>query len=72
MSEPASTPITRTFYVDPPYHGPPQIVTTILETLVRVHPDGSYLPRCNACSGDDEYDFTRVIWNIVVREADKN
>ena len=72
MSEPASTPITRTFYVDPPYHGPLQIVTTILETLVRVNPDGSYLPRCNACSGDDEYDFTPVVWNITVRDTDKN
>ena len=61
-----NNPIIRTFHVPAPYYGPPQIVTPIQATLSVVYPDGCYLPRCNACSGDKAYDNIPVIWNIVV------
>jgi hypothetical protein len=73
MSEQANNPVIHTFYVDPPYHGPPQIFTTERETVGLVHPDGKWLGRCFGY--DDEEDRrtgwipTTVIWNIVVRDA---
>jgi hypothetical protein len=76
MSELANNTIFRTFYVDPPYYGPPQIFTTERETLGLVHPDGQWLARCFGVDAEEDertgYVPTTVVWNIVVREADSN
>jgi hypothetical protein len=73
MSEQANNPIIHTFYVEPPYHGPPQIFTTERETLGRVNPDGSFLARCFGYNAEEDertgWVPTTVVWNIVVRDA---